>query len=309
MATTSWRSAGDWTRLFGLIAIWGTAFLFIDLSVATLPPATLVATRVGIAAVVLVAALRPLRLTLPAPGPLWLRFLLLACVGNAIPFLAISWGQQRVASGSAGILMAVMPLATLVLAHFFVAGERMQARKTTGFAMGFGGVVLLTGPDALSRIGGAPSDIVYQLAILTGALCYAINTILAQRMPAMHPAVSSACVMIMATLVMLPTAIFVDRPWELEPSGLSIASVVWLGLVPTGAATVLYFRIVSSAGPTFLSLMNYVIPGVALVTGMIVLQEPFAWRVLGALALILAGLFTSQTGPQTASPPLRAPTG
>jgi drug/metabolite transporter (DMT)-like permease len=296
MPTTSQRSSGDWSRLLGLIVIWGTAFLFIDLAVASLPPATLVATRVAIAALVLVALLAPLGLRLPRPGRLWLRFLLLACVGNAIPFFLISWGQQRVASGSAGILMAVMPLTTLVLAHFFVAGERMTTRRTTGFAMGFAGVVLLTGPDAVSRLGGAPSEIGHQLAILAGALCYAVNTILAGRMPVMHPIVSAACVMIMASLVMLPTSLLVDRPWQLTPSTLSLASVVWLGLVPTGAATVLYFRIVSSAGPTFLSLMNYVIPAVALFVGMLVLGEPFEWHVMAALALILAGLFTSQTG-------------
>ena len=114
-------------------------------------------------------------------------------------------------------------------------------------------------------------------------------------MPATHPLVSAACVMLMATAVMLPVSFWVDRPWHLTPSRLSLVSVVWLGLVPTGVATVLYFRIVSSAGPTFLSLMNYLIPGVALATGVAVGGESFEWRVLGALALILAGLFTSQT--------------
>ena len=158
MTTTSLRSTGDWARLLGLVAIWGTAFLFIDLSVQTLPPGTLVATRVSIAAAVLVVAVRLLGLEMPGPGVLWLRFLLLACVGNAIPFFAISWGQQRVPSGLAGILMAVMPLTTLLLAHFFVPGERMTRRRTTGFLMGFAGVVVLTGPDALSRLGGAPSS-------------------------------------------------------------------------------------------------------------------------------------------------------
>ncbi len=296
MTTTPLQSSGDWARLLGLVAIWGTAFLFIDLSVETLPPGTLVAARVSIAAVVLVLAVRFLGLEMPAPGVLWLRFLLLACVGNAIPFFAISWGQQRVPSGLAGILMAVMPLTTLLLAHFFVPGERMTSRRTTGFVMGFAGVVVLTGPDALSRLGGAPSDLVFQLAVLSGALCYAINTILAGRMPVMHPIVSAACVMLMASAVMLPFSFWVDRPWRLTPSGLSLASVVWLGLVPTGAATVLYFRIVSSAGPTFLSLMNYLIPGVALATGVVIAGEPFEWHVVGALTLILAGLFTSQTG-------------
>lgn len=296
MTTTSLRSTGDWARLLGLVGIWGTAFLFIDLSVATIPPATLVAARVSIAALVLLVAVRLLALEMPAPGVLWPRFLLLACVGNAIPFFSISWGQQRVPSSLAGILMAIMPLTTLLLAHFFVPGERLTARRTAGFVMGFGGVVVLTGPDALSLLGGAQSDIVFQLAVLLGAVCYAINTILAGRMPLLHPIVSAACVMLMASAVMLPTSLWLDRPWQLEPSGTSIASVVWLGLVPTGAATVLYFRIVSSAGPTFLSLMNYLIPGVALATGVVVAGEPFEWRVLGALALILAGLFTSQTG-------------
>ncbi len=295
MTTTPLQSSGDWARLLGLVAIWGTAFLFIDLSVETVPPGTLVAGRVSIAAAVLVLAVRFLGLEMPAPGVLWLRFLLLACVGNAIPFFAISWGQQRVPSGLAGILMAVMPLTTLLLAHFFVPGERMTSRRTTGFAMGFAGVVVLTGPDALSRLGGAPSDIVFQLAVLSGALCYAINTILAGRMPVLHPIVSAACVMLMASAVMLPVSVWVDRPWRLTPSGLSLASVVWLGLVPTGVATVLYFRIVSSAGPTFLSLMNYMIPGVALATGVVIAGEDFEWRVVGALALILAGLLTSQT--------------
>lgn len=300
MTTTSLRSAGDWARLLALVAIWGTAFFFIDVSVETLPPATLVATRVAIAAGVLLAAVRLLGLEMPEPGVLWLRFLLLACVGNAIPFFAISWGQQRVPSGLAGILMAVMPLTTLLLAHFFMPGERMTPRRTAGFVIGFAGVVVLTGPDALSRLGGEPSDIVFQLAVLAGAVCYAINTILAGRMPILHPIVSAACVMLMASAVMLPVSIVADQPWQLEPSAASLSSAVWLGLVPTGAATVLYFRIVSSAGPTFLSLMNYMIPGVALATGIAIAGEPFEWRVLGALALILTGLFASQTGaPET----------
>jgi len=252
---------------------------------------------------VLLAAVRVVGLALPPPGLLWLRFALLACVGNAIPFVAISWGQQRVASGLAGILMAVMPLATLLLAHRFVPGERMTRRKAAGFAVGFAGVVVLTGEDALARLGGDPSDIARHLAILGGALCYAINTILARRMPPLHPLVSSAGVMLMASGVMVPAALVFDAPWTLAPSALSLASAVWLGLVATGVATVLYFQIVSTAGPTFLSLMNYVIPAVAFAVGIALLGEPFEWRAVLALALILSGLYTSQTGT------LPAPTG
>jgi drug/metabolite transporter (DMT)-like permease len=286
----------DWGLLAALILIWGTAFLAIDVAVESLPPATLVATRVGIAAFVLCIAVLGRGMRLPAPGRLWLRFLLLAVVGNALPFYAISWGQQRIESGLAGILMAVMPLATLVLAHFFVAGEFMTRRRTAGFALGLVGVVVLTGPSALAEVGGEASDISRQAAILAGALCYAVNTILARRMPEMHSLVLSACVMLMASAVMLPVAMLLDRPWTLSPLPASIGAAIWLGLVPTGVATVLYFLIVSRAGPTFLSLMNYMIPVVAMGIGIGFAGESFEWRILGALTLILAGLAISQMG-------------
>jgi drug/metabolite transporter (DMT)-like permease len=290
------RTAGDWGSLLTLVLIWGTAFLFIDLSVETLPPATLVAVRVGVAAFVLVATCLALGLRLPGWGKIWGRFLTLAVVGNAVPFFAISWGQERITSGQAGILMAVMPLSTLVLAHFFVADERMTLRRVAGFTLGFMGIVVLTGPDALARLGGAPSDIVRQLAVLGGALCYAVNTILARRMPETHPIVSSTAVMLMASAVMLPAAAWLDVPWTLEPSAVSVNSAIWLGVVPTAVATVLYFRIVGSAGPTFLSLINYLIPIVALVTGVLALSEALEWRAVGALVLVLGGLWTSQRG-------------
>ena len=308
MAFATRRTAGDWTRLSGLVAIWGTAFLFIDIAVDSLPPATLVAMRVLVAALVLVLLAPVLGLRLPPPGRLWLRFLLLACVGNAIPFFSISWGQTRVASGTTGLLMAVMPLATLVLAHFFVADERLsrnEPRKVLGFLLGFSGVLLLTGPEALDRLEGGTSDIGHQLAILLGALCYAVNTILARRMPPMHPIVSAACTMIMASAVMVPASLLLDAPWRLTPEPSSLLSALWLGLVPTGAATVLYFRIVSSAGPTFLSLMNYGIPVVALCAGAAVLGEPVGGSLLAALGLVLGGLFLSQTASSRA-PGLRA---
>ena len=297
MEANGQRTAGDWFRLASLVAIWGTAFLFIDLAVATLPPATLVAMRVVVAAAVLLALLPTLGLRLPPLGPVWLRFTLLAAVGNAIPFFLISWGQTRVASGLAGLLMAINPLTTLVLAHFFVPGEGITRARASGFAVGFLGVVVLTGPAALASLGGQASALAHQAAILAGATCYAINTILARRMPPMQPIVSAAGTLTMASAIMIPASLALDAPWRLEPTAGSVAAGVWLGLVPTGLATVLYFRIVSSAGPTFLTLSNYPIPVVALLTGAVVLAEPLEWRIGAALALILGGLYWSQRSP------------
>jgi len=98
----------SWANLLALTLIWGTAFMAIAIAVETLPPATLVATRVAVAALVLCVAARAMGLRPPPPGRLWLRFLLLACVGNALPFTLISWGQERIDSGLAGVLMAVI---------------------------------------------------------------------------------------------------------------------------------------------------------------------------------------------------------
>jgi len=106
----------------------------------------------------------------------------------------------------------------------------------------------------------------------------------------------SACVMLMASAVMLPVAILLDRPWTLTPNAGSVGAAVWLGLVPTGLATVLYFLTVTRAGPTFLSLMNYMIPVVAMGTGIALGGEPFEWRILAALVLILGGLAVGQMG-------------
>lgn len=297
----------DWALLGALVAIWGTAFLAIAIAVESLPPASLVALRVGVAALVLCVAVRALGMRLPGPGPIWARFLLLGCVGNALPFTAISWGQLRVSSGLTGVLMAVMPLATLVLAHYFVAGEKMTPRRTAGFGLGFAGIGVLVGPAAMLQLGGDGTEVTHQLAVLLGALCYAVNTILAGRMPPMHALVQAAGTMLMSSAVMLPIALVFDRPWEwpVLPSGTSWAAGLWLGLVPTGLATFLYFRIVSSAGPTFLALMNYGIPVVAMGAGIALAGEPFEPRALLALTLILGGLIVSQRAPQRRPEPAR----
>jgi drug/metabolite transporter (DMT)-like permease len=288
------HTAYEWTLLFLLVVMWGTSFLFTKIAVASVPPATLVALRLSIAAIVLTVIAYVAGLRLPPPGAIWFRFFSLGFVGNAVPFFLISWGQERIDSGLAGILMAIMPLATLVLAHFWVHGEHMTRRKLAGFALGFVGIVVLTGPEALVQLGGTATDIARQLAVLGGALCYAVNAIMARRLPAMHVLVVSAGVTLMASALMVPVAVIVDVPWRLSPSALSAAAAVWLGLVSTATATIVYFRIIISAGPTFLSLINYLIPVVALVAGVVILGEQPPLSSVTALVIILSGVAMSQ---------------
>jgi drug/metabolite transporter (DMT)-like permease len=288
---TSSRRIRDWALLAALVAMWGSAFMFIKLGVATVPPATLAASRLALGAALLYAVMRMRGLALPPLGPRWLSFAALAIVGNSVPFYLISWGQQFIDSALAGILMAVMPLTTLLLAHFFVAGERLTANLILGFSVGFAGIVVLMGPAAVAGLG---INVTAQAAVLAGALCYAANSIMSRRLIATDFLVASTAVLIVASLVIVPLALLIDRPWGLAPSMGSAAAIVWLGIGPTALATLLYFRLIAAAGPTFMSLVNYLSPMVALLAGVTLLGEQPGTTAVAGLGLILLGIALSR---------------
>ena len=285
---------GNWISLLALVVLWGTAFAFIREAVDSNSPLSVAAGRIVTAAVALYVGMRALGLRLPRSGRVWLYFLMLGVVGNALPFWLISWGQERVESGLAGILMAVNPLVTLGLAHLFVAGERLTLARLSGFALGFAGVVALFVPEVRLAWAGEGAEWIRRAAVLGGALCYATNSILARRMPDTPALVASAGVLIAAGVFMVPAALALDLPLARVPSPTSLVALLWLGLVPTAAATILYFRVVASAGPTFLSLVNYPVPIVAVAVGAVVYGERLGLRSLAALALVLAGIALSQ---------------
>ena len=285
------RSARDWVLLLALSAMWGTAFLFIKLGVASVPPATLAASRIALGALILFVAVRWRGLALPPVGRAWAPFAVIAVVGNGAPFFLISWGQQTIDSALAGILMAIMPLTTLLLAHFFVAGERMTFWRTAGFAVGFAGIVVLIGPAALA---GLDRSVLAELAVLAGAICYATNSVISRRLIKADFLVASAAVMIVATVLTLPLALVLDRPWTLAPGAGSMAAIVWLGIGPTALATILYFKLIATAGPTFMSLVNYLSPIVALGAGVVLLGEQPGSNAYTGLALILLGIALSR---------------
>jgi drug/metabolite transporter (DMT)-like permease len=279
-----------WVLLLALAAMWGSAFMFIKLGIASVPPATLVASRLALGALLLYIVMRLRGLTLPRFGRRWIPFTVLAIVGNSAPFYLISWGQQFIDSALAGILMAVMPLTTLLLAHFFVAGERLTANRMLGFSVGFSGILVLMGPAVLTGLGGSSLEIIAQATVLAGAICYAANSVIARRLVAADFLVASTSVLIVATIATVPLALVLDRPWTLAPSVSSTAAIVWLGIGPTALATLLYFRLIAAAGPTFMSLVNYLSPLVALLAGVLLLGEKPGVTAFAGLVLILSGI-------------------
>jgi len=284
------RPLSHWLLLFALVAMWGSSFLFTKIAVAAIAPTDLVAGRFLLSTALLVTLLVATRRRLPGSGRMWLFFLAMALMGNCIPFWLISWGQQRIDSGLAGILMAIMPLTTVMLAHFFVAGERLNRFKAAGFLLGFLGIVVLMGPTVLLELRGTGTALLSQLAVLGRALCYAVNTIIARHRPKSDALVAAAGVSLVACLMMTPTSALTGLPdLDAVPATALIALAV-LGIVCTATATIVFFKLITLAGPSFLSLINYLIPAWAVLIGVLFLGERPAWTALAGLAFILSGI-------------------
>lgn len=215
----------------------------------------------------------------------------MALAGNLIPFYLITWGQQYVASGTAGMIMAIMPLATLVLAHFFVVEEKLTVVKLTGVLLGVTGVFVLLNPQQ----SGHPMELGGALAVLASALLYAVNAILAKRLPVSTPEVTATGVLLLATLGAIPLFLLTgDAVIPVSLTATSTLAVFWLGIGATGLATLIYFKLVQLAGPTFLANINYLIPVIAFFSGAFFLAEPIDGKSLVALCLILTGIVISR---------------
>jgi drug/metabolite transporter (DMT)-like permease len=290
------RPLGHWLLLFALVAMWGSAFMFTGIAVRAFSPTALVTIRLVIAAVLLTGLVALRRARFPRNRRFWLFSIAISLAGNCVPFWLISFGQQRIDSGLAGILMGVMPLTTMALAHFFVRGERLNATKIAGFMVGFGGLVALMGPDALLELKGQGTELLYQLAVLAGAVCYAVNAVVARHRPPADPMVAAAGVMLAGSAIMLPIgAVPASAELVTAPSA-PLAAMLALAIVATAIATVVFLKLVTAAGPSFTSFINYLIPVWALFMGVVFMGEQLGPRVVVALVLILSGIALSEAG-------------
>ena len=278
-------------QLLGLlIIVWGSSFLLIDRSLLFFSPEQIVGYRLFIGAVVMLFVSFLYGKQLPRSIIPWLHFVVYAVIGNILPYLLIATGQLTITSGMAGLLMAFMPLVTLILAHIFLPNDRLNRFKILGFILGFSGVMFILWPSVNDG-----SNTVFGILLVLGAACaYAINTIIASRLPSYDPLVSSTCVLIVASLISFliwPNIFYID--FNNIPF-ISSISLLLLGALPTGYAALIYFTIINNAGATFLSNINYLIPVVAFFLGAIVLGEPILWYNILALLLIISGIFISR---------------
>jgi drug/metabolite transporter (DMT)-like permease len=274
--------------LLVLIALaWGSTFMFTKIAVASVPPLTLAAGRVAVAALGLLAYISFRGHRLPVLRAQWTSAGVMAIFLVILPIALLSWAQQFIDTALAGILVASLPLITLALAHVFVADERLTIGRLLGVLFGFAGVMALIGPEALKGLG---LEVMAQLALLGGPLSYAVGIIVARRAPPMAPSVRAASVAMVGCAILIPAALIVDRPWMLSPTPGAMASTVYLGLVPTALAMILSFELIAARGATFMSLTNYLVPCTAVSLGWLFLGETVSAHMLGAMAVILGGI-------------------
>ena len=289
----------NWAILSTLGFIWGGSFLGVELSLVGFGPITVAASRVTIAAVALLTYAYIFGEGLPKISSkkdklVWLHCLGMAIFTNALPFSLLSWGQQTVTSGFAGVSMALVPLFVLPLSHKFVPGEKLSWAKVTGFLFGFLGVVLLIGGEKIfANQPFTPIMLLAQIACVSASCCYAIGSVITKLCPPVSTVSYASCGLMLASFMLIPTAIWLEGIPK-EPNSLAITAIIYLALFPTAIATILLTTLVRRAGPPFLSLVNYQVPVWAVIIGVVVLGETLPGHFLLALSIILGGLFISQ---------------
>ncbi|MBB5516097.1 drug/metabolite transporter (DMT)-like permease [Rubricella aquisinus] len=288
------RHQPDW-RDFATIAalgfIWGSSFMAVELAIDGFGPLTVAAGRIVLGAVALILIARVAGQHMPKDRRVWLAAAGMGIMANALPFTLISFGQQNVTSAFAGIAMAVVPLLILPLAHILVPGERLNWLKALGVTAGFIGVVVLIGPGP----GLVDAPILSMLACVAAACCYAVASIITRLSPPAPTLAFSAAGLAIASAVMIPiTLAFEGLPtaWPMVAS----LGVLYLGLIPTGLATLLLVFVIQRAGPSFFTLVHYQVPVWAMALGIVILGEDVPGRFAIALVLILSGQLISRRG-------------
>lgn len=291
--------AANWAKLLFLGLIWGASFMSVSLALKGFTPLTIAALRITIGALSLLIVIRCMGIGLPpvhsrAGRLIWACALGMGFFSNALPFTLLSSGQTYVASGFAGVCMAVVPLFVLPLAHILIPGEHMTLRRSISFLIGLAGVVVLIGLDAF-RSAGSDFESLARLACLGASLCYAIGSIITRLCPQVNMLSLSAAALLCGSALMLPVALWREGVPSL-PDGLSLTAVIYLGLLPTALAQVLLVQVARSAGPSFLSTVNYQVPVWSVIFGAALLGETLPPQLFAALALILGGLVLSRGG-------------
>jgi len=281
-------SSADWLA-FGLLGlVWGSSYLFIKIGVETLPTFVLIAGRLGIGALLLGIVMLAAREPLPRGMRVYGHLVVLAIINIVIPFTLITWGERSIDSALASILNSTVPLFTIVLAGFVLHDEPITVNRLVGLIVGFGGVILLT---SRSLAGASDGNLLGELAMIGSSISYACGNVYARRnVRGLRPMVPAFFQVSIAFVVTGALALITGRPSEIDLEPDAIFAVLWLGLLGSGLAYLLFYRLLRDWGSTRTSMVAYLLPIVGIVLGYVVLGETVDARIIAGTALIIGGI-------------------
>ena len=277
----------DYLLLTLLALIWASAFFNIKIATYSYGPVTIAFLRVffGAIPVLLLCYLKDIKIE--AFSKDWHWFAMIGFINLVAPFFLIAYGVKSVQSNLAAILMSTTPLSSTVLGHFYTKNEKFNFIKTIGILIGFSGIVFLFSDNLLID----KNNFTSALLILLGSTCYVIGGVLTLKISKKKNENVTGSILIWATIILIPLVGFIEKPWELTPRLDSTISVIYLGLVSTGIAWLLRFRILVNNGLIFQSQVSYLIPIFGTVLSYIFLKELITVKVLISLIAVCVGIY------------------
>jgi len=287
MSGTSINRPFEFALLALLALFWGSSYLFIKVALETIPPLTLIAGRVSLAAALLYAVARWQGHRLPTDVATWKQLFVqcfFLCLGG---WAVLAWGQQFIDSGLAGILNSTSPIFVFFIILLWTRHESVSGLRLAGALLGLAGVVLIIGVDALRGFG---TQVTGQLAVLLSAVLYAGSAIYGKRFANLPSTITASGTMICASIVLIPLSLMVDQSWTLAPSAKSLAAALALAFISSCLALLLYFRLIKTLGSMGIASQAYLRVGVSVVLGVVVLDEQVGWTVGFGLVAVVMGV-------------------
>ena len=278
----------DYIVLFALGALWGSSFGAIKIALHGVTPLTVMSVRILLAGAALFLLIQVRKTPFPRGIQNWIKIGWMALFGTLIPFFLVPWGQLQIDSSLAAILMAVNPLFALTLGHFFSEHESFTLRQLLAMLVGFSGILLVFGENAISSING---NIWAQLAVIGAGFCYTISGVIVSRVRGASADSVSASIFICSSVIVFPLWMILEQPWSLHFETKSLLALTHLGLVSTGMAFLMRYYIILRAGAVFLSYVAFIIPMFGILFGILFLGETISVNTMGAVVLILSGVY------------------
>jgi drug/metabolite transporter (DMT)-like permease len=277
----------DYLLLTILALIWASAFFNIKIATYSFGPVTIAFLRVFFGAIPVLLLCYFKNIKIEAFSKDWHWFAIIGFINLVAPFFLIAYGVKSVQSNLAAILMSTTPLSSTVLAHFYTKNEKFNFVKTIGIMIGFSGIVFLFSDNLLID----ENNFISALLILLGSTCYVIGGVLTLKISKKKNENVTGSILIWATIILIPLVSFIEQPWELTPRLDSTISVIYLGLVSTGIAWLLRFRILVTNGLIFQSQVSYLIPIFGTILSYIFLKELITLKVLISLIAVCVGIY------------------